>query len=312
MFGLLLLAAAAFAADSDFNGRWDLTTVQTRPRGWWVELNGVGTAGANGSFVSIFGGDRNKIDQISVESGGLKWVINAPKAGAGKKQQPNVIFRAKLVGGKLEGTMEREGQSVAPLSFTGVRAPALDNEKDDGSWKPGKPVELFNGKDLGGWHALVPAVEMKWSVAGGVLKNAPPTTDIVSDQKFWNFAAHIEFRIVEHSNSGIGLRGRYEIQILEDYGKPAGTHGAAALYSRVAPSVNASKPAGEWQTYDIRLVGRDLTVVHNGQKVLDHVHVDGPTAIAEDSNESEPGPFIVQGDHSYVEIRKFTVTPLTK
>jgi hypothetical protein len=309
-FGLLLLTAAAFAADSDFNGRWDLTTVQPRPRGWWVELNGVGTANASGKFVSAYGGDMNKIDKITVANGEVTWVINAPTGG--KKQQPNSIFRAKLAGGKMEGAMEREGQSDAPLKFTGVRAPALDNEKDDGSWKAGKAIELFDGKDLSGWHALVSSVPMKWSVENGVMKNAPPTTDIVSDQKFWNFAAHIEFRIVEHSNSGIGLRGRYEIQILEDYGKPAGTHGAAALYSRVAPSVNASKPAGEWQSYDIRLVGRDLTVVHNGQKVLDHVHVDGPTAIAEDSNESEPGPFIVQGDHSYVEIRKFTVTPLTK
>ena len=116
-----------------------------------------------------------------------------------------------------------------------MRAPAIDNEKDDGSWKKGKPIELFNGKDLSGWHALDPGVEMKWTVQDGMLRNAPPTTDIVSDQKFWNFDAHVEFRIVEHSNSGIGLRGRYEIQILDDYGKPPNTHGAAALYSRVRP-----------------------------------------------------------------------------
>src|SRR5262249_50653299 len=116
----------------------------------------------------------------------------------------------------------------------------------------------------------------------------------------------------EHSNSGIGLRGRYEIQILNDYGKPANSHGAAALYSRVTPSVNASKPAGEWQTYDIRLVGRTLTVAHNGKTVLDKVEGEGLTAIANNANEAEPGPFIVQGDHSYVEIKSFVVTPLEK
>jgi hypothetical protein len=169
---------------------------------------------------------------------------------------------------------------------------------------------LFNGKDLSGWHALMPEQEMKWSVQDAVLRNAPPTTDIVSDRKFWNFTAHIEFRIREHSNSGIGLRGRYEIQILDDYGRPPNSHGAGALYSRVVPAVNASKPAGEWQTYDIRLVGRTLNVVFNGQKVLDHVHIDGLTAIANNADEGVPGPFIIQGDHSYVEIRKFTVTPL--
>jgi len=196
-----------------------------------------------------------------------------------------------------------------PTKWTGVRAPVID-EADDGSWKQAKPVELFNGKDLGGWHALMTDQEMKWSVADGVLRNAPPTTDIISDRTFWNFTAHIEFRIREHSNSGIGLRGRYEIQILDDYGKPPNAHGAGALYSRVVPAVNASKPVGEWQTYDIRLVGRTVTVVFNGQKVLDRVHVDGLTAIANNADEGVPGPFIVQGDHSYVEIRKFTVTPL--
>jgi len=195
------------------------------------------------------------------------------------------------------------------LKWTGVRAPLIV-DKDDGSWKKGKPVELFNGKDVSGWKAVNPGGEMKWSVVDGVLRNAPPTTDIVSDQKFWNFDAHVEFRIVEHSNSGIGLRGRYEIQILEDYGQPPNTHSSGALYSRVAPSVNASKPPGEWQTYDIHLIGRTVTVQFNGNTVLDKVNVDGLTAIAINSDEGEPGPFIVQGDHSYVEIRKFTVTPL--
>jgi hypothetical protein len=299
--GVLLLAAAAFAADSDYNGRWDLSTGAARRGAWWVELNGVGGPNASGRFVSAYAGDMNKIDEISVANGEVQWVIKPPQGAP-------LVYRAKLAGGKLEGTMTREGQSGT--KFTGVRAPEI-KETDDGSWKKGKPVELFDGADLHGWHALVPGAEMKWSVTGGVLKNAPPTTDIVSDQNFWNFDAHIEFRIVAHSNSGVGLRGRYEIQILDDYGRPPNTHGAAALYSRVAPSVNASKPAGEWQSYDIRLVGRDLTVVHNGTKVLDHVHVDGLTAIANNSDEAEPGPFIVQGDHSNVEIRKFTVTPLT-
>lgn len=304
----LLAIAQAFAADSDFNGRWDISAAaEPTPRAWWVELNGVGTPNANGKFVSAYNGDMNKIDSIAVENGELTFTIIQPQY----RDRPSrtMVYRAKLVGGKLEGTMQMDGQTTPPLKWTGVRAPVIA-DKDDGSWKKDKPVELFNGKDLSGWKALRPGSEMKWSVVSGVLRNAPPTTDIISEQKFWNFDAHIEFRIVEHSNSGIGLRGRYEIQILEDYGQPPNTHGAAALYSRVAPSVNASRPPGEWQTYDIHLVGRTLTVAFNGRTVLDKVHVDGLTAIANNSDEAEPGPFIVQGDHSYVEIRKFTVTPL--
>jgi hypothetical protein len=300
---LLVAALPLLGADKDYNGRWDITAIQQRPRAWWAELTGVGTPAAAGKFVSAYNGDMNKIDQISVENGELKFVIIQPS------NQAKFVYRAHLAGGKLEGTMQREGQQGEPIKWTGVRAPAIA-DKDDGSWKEGKPIELVNGKDMTGWHALNPNVETKWTYVDGILRNAPPTTDIVTDQKFWNFKAHIDYRIVEHSNSGIGLRGRYEIQILEDYGKPPNTHGAAALYSRIAPSVNASKPAGEWQSYDIRLVGRTLTVVHNGTKVLDKVEVEGLTAIANNADEAEPGPFIVQGDHSYVELKKFTVTPL--
>jgi len=304
----LLALAQAFAADSPYNGRWDITVGGgPAPRAWWVELNGVGTPNANGRFVSAYNGDMNKIDSIAAENGELTFTIIQPQY----RDRPSrtMVYRARLAGDKLEGTMQTDGQNAPPLKWTGVRAPVIA-DKDDGSWKKGKPVELFNGKDVTGWKALNAAAEMKWSVVDGVLRNAPPTTDIVSEQRFWNFDAHIEFRIVENSNSGIGLRGRYEIQILEDYGQPPNSHGSAALYSRVAPSVNASRPPGEWQVYDIHLVGRTLTVAFNGITVLDKVHVDGLTAIANNSDEAEPGPFIVQGDHSYVEIRKFTVTPL--
>src|SRR5215470_10555647 len=251
----------------------------------------------------------NTINSIVMENGELKSSITQPQNG--DRPSRTMVYRAKLVGGKLEGTRETDGQNTPPLKWTAVRAPVIA-DKDDGSWKKGKTVELFNGKDATGWKALNRDAEMKWSVVDGVLRNAPPTTDIVSEQKFWNFDAHIEFRIVEHSNSGIGLRGRYEIQILEDYGQPPNSHGSAALYSRVAPSVNASRPAGEWQSYDIRLVGRTVTVVHNGKTVIDKAEVEGLTAIANNADESQPGPFIVQGDHSYVEIKSFVVTPLER
>ena len=317
IFAALAAIIPAWCADQDYNGRWDITvSTKPRPRAWWLELNGVGGSNASGKFVSAYAGDMNTITTIKVENGELVFTIVPPHREGNPARPPRPeymhpsIFHAHLVSGKLEGTFQREGQTDAPLNWTGVRAPEI-NEHDDGTWKEGKPIALFNGKDLSGWEPLVPNVEMKWTVKDGVLRNAPPTTDLISSQKFWNFKAHIEFRIVENSNSGIGLRGRYEVQILEDYGKPPQSHGAGALYSRVAPSVNASKPPGEWQSYDIRLVGRDLTVVFNGKKVLDKVHVDGLTAIADNADEGEPGPFIIQGDHSYVEIRSFVVTPLT-
>src|SRR5947207_1149945 len=117
----LLLAATALAADSDYNGRWDITAIEQRPRAWWAELTGVGTPNAAGKFVSAYAGDMNKINEISVENGGIKWVI-APPTGA------RFIYRAKLVGGKLEGTMVREGESAAPIKVTGGRAPELGDQ----------------------------------------------------------------------------------------------------------------------------------------------------------------------------------------
>lgn len=308
---LALAALPAFSADRDYDGRWDITVhTQPRPRAWWAELHDVGTEQASGKFVSAYWGDMNKINTIKVEKGELVFTITPPPQKNSNEDMRTRIYRARLVDGKLDGTFQMQGQTEPPLKWTGVRAPEIADH-DDGTWKKGKPIALFDGKDLKGWEALEPSVPMKWSVVDGVLRNAPPTTDIVSKRKFWNFELHVDFRIVKNSNSGIGLRGRYEIQILEDYGKPPNAHGAGALYSRVVPSVNASKPPGEWQSYDIRLIGRDLTVVQNGIKILDKVHVDGLTAIADNSDEAEPGPFIVQGDHSYVEIKSFVVTPLT-
>jgi hypothetical protein len=307
LVAFLLAGCPAFSADQDFNGRWDITTAAARPRPSWMQLTGVGTTTPAGKFVSAYNGDMNNIDVITVENGELKFVIIPPARGGAPTRK--MIYRARLAGGKLEGTFENEGQTGPPLKWTGVRAPQIA-DRDDGTWKEATPVNLFNGKDVSGWKGLNPDAELKWTVKDGVMRNAPPTTDLISEQKFWNFKLHVDFRIVEHSNSGIGLRGRYEIQILDDYGKPPNSHGAGAFYARFAPSVNASKPAGEWQTYDIRLVGRQLTVVHNGTKVLDKVEVEGLTAIANNSDEAEPGPFIVQGDHSYVEIKSFVVTPL--
>jgi hypothetical protein len=305
----LLALSPALAADSDFNGRWDITALtKPRPRAWWLELSGTGTPGASGKFVSAYGGDMNKVDHISVVGGELRFSFDLPNRNGKATTSP--VYHAKLVNGKLEGVLDAAGAGES-TKWTGVRPPMID-DKDDSSWVRGPSVELFNGKDLTGWKPLNPSAEMKWTYQDGILRNAPPTTDLISERTFWNFELHVDFRIIEHSNSGIGLRGRYEIQILEDYGKPVNTHGAAALYSRVAPSVNASKPPGEWQSYDIRLVGRTLTVVHNGIKVLDKVEVEGLTAIANNADEALPGPFILQGDHSYVEIKSFRVTPLTR
>jgi hypothetical protein len=130
--------------------------------------------------------------------------------------------------------------------------------------------------------------------------------------KYWNFELHVEYNLPAKSNSGIGLRGRYEVQIASDSGRPPGMHGTGALYTRILPSVNAGKPPGEWQTYDIRLVGREVTTVLNGQKLYEKGVIDGLTGIAFDPFEGRPGPIELQGDHGGVEFRNVVLVPLTK
>lgn len=307
-------ACSAWAADARFNGRWDIT-VLTPPsnRGWWLEISGAETANPKGKFVTAFNGDMNEIQELKIEPGELTfgWLrTERPREGEPERTR-HLVYKARLAGDKLEGTFEVEGQSRPPVKWTGVRASVIQ-DKDDGTWREGKPVTLFNGKDLTGWRSAGSGPPTGWSVVDGNLTSTGRASNIISDAKFWNFKLHLEYRVSEHSNSGIGLRSRYEIQVLEDYGQPPNTHGNGALYARVAPSENAGKPAGEWQTYDIRLVGRQLTVVLNGKKIIDKTEVEGLTAIAIDANEAEPGPLYLQGDHGPVDYRNIVVTPLIR
>jgi len=306
-FLMLLLSAAGLAASSPFDGRWDITVLGDSSRAWWLELKGAGTPDAKGTFISDYFGDLNKIDEISVNDGELTFGFRHKENGT----EIHDIYTARIKGGKLIGTARKEGSSNTPQEWTGVRAPVI-RDKDDGSWRETQPITLFNHKDSSGWKSLTPDKPFGWTVEDGVLKSAGGASNLISERSFWNFKLHVEFRLAQHSNSGIGLRARYEVQILDDYGKPPNTHGNGALYSRILPRENASKPAGEWQTYDIRIVGRQVTVVLNGKAIIDKGEIEGLTAIASDPHEGQPGPLILQGDHGPVDFREISLTPLVK
>ncbi len=303
---LLLLVTSALAGDSQFNGRW-IIPVPSRNRTWWLEVTGAGSPNLKGRFVGFPGGDMNDIPKIAVEKGELRFYFDYDsriKPGTRIHQE----YRARIVDGKLEGSLHSE---EADLKWTGAPASVV-KDRDDGSWHDGKPIDLFNGHDLAGWKGLDSGKEFKWTIKDGAMSNGGGGNNLVSDQSFWNFKLHVEYRVGPHSNSGIGLRSRYEVQILEDYGEPANVHGNGALYSRITPRVNASKPAGEWQSFDIRLVGRQVTVVLNDQKIIDKQEIEGLTAIASNGDEDQPGPLNLQGDHGPVEFRKILLTPLVK
>ncbi|MEP7361682.1 MAG: DUF1080 domain-containing protein [Acidobacteriota bacterium] len=302
---VLAMAASPLLAEAgDFNGRWNIT-VENEPRGraWWLEVEAAGTRSMRGKFVGAPGGQMDAIPVLKTEGEELVWQFERN----GKK----LDYRAKLsTSGTLDGTFRTEGSDTV-LKFSGRRAPVL-RDKDDGSWVPGRSIELFNGKDMTGWSPRFPGRPMEWFVENGVMKNKNKASDIATSAKFGNFKLHLEFRVAQDSNSGVGLRARYEVQIYGDYGQPVSLHGNGALYSRVLPKLNATLPPDQWQTFDITLVGRELTVVLNGKTLHDHVEIEGLTAMATDANESSPGPLALQGDHGPVEFRKITVTPLVK
>jgi len=309
-----LLATALFAKDKDFNGRWDINVEkEARGRVWWLEVTGAGSKELKGRFVGASGGDMNDIPEIAIEGGVLRFTFERVYPLGQDKDRWKLtrkgVYSARLRDGRLMGTFALDGNVI--YQWSGFRAPEI-RDRDDATWKEGKPVELFNGKNLDGWNAMVTGQPLGWTVEDGVAKNVAHANNLVSKEKFWNFVLRAEYKLGEKTNGGIGLRGRYEVQILEDFGQAQDSHSHGALYSRIKPAVNASLPVGEWNELEVRLVGRWVTVKLNGKTLIDKKEIEGLTAIAGNADESEPGPFIVQGDHGAVEFRRLTVIPLLR
>jgi hypothetical protein len=211
-------------------------------------------------------------------------------------------FSATVTGDALTGEV------VAPngsrITITGKRAPTLVRNRSP-DW--GTSVDLL-AKGLAGWEIRSRDGKNGWTYANGVLTNTPPSTDLVSKQKFTDFKLHIEVNVPPKGNSGIYLRGRHEVQVQDDYGKPTCNRCMGGVYGQVQPMTNPAKPAGEWQSVDITYVGRRVTVVLNGVTIIDNQEIPGITGGALDSNEAESGPIMLQGDHSGVQYRNIRIT----
>lgn len=285
----------------DVSGTWKVT-VETPRRGQVTETLTLKQEGPSitGKYLGGRRPQEFEIQQGKVEGTSLSFSISfqSPQRG-----EITIRYSADVRGDRMTGTVQPPGGGAA-RQFTAER---------ERKWA--EPIELLNGKDLTGFGPRDATQGFNWSVKDGILVNRPPDQDIVSEKQFQDFKLHVEFSMARGSNSGIYLRGRYELQLEDDFGRQPGKHSSSSIYSRLAPSVNASKPANEWQTIDATLVGRWLTVVLNGQTVLDNVHLDGVTGGAlipkgaEINDQSLPGPLMFQGDHGLVRFRKIVVTP---
>jgi 3-keto-disaccharide hydrolase len=227
-------------------------------------------------------------------------------------------------GDKIVGFLispRRDGSGVDSVSMVGTKLPAPPPAPDLASIKFGEPVTLFNGKDLTGWRLINEESANGYSAIDGVLDVNPAQVEgeehihygnLRTDAVFEDFNIKLEVNIPAGSNSGVYLRGMYEIQVFDSYKKELDSHNMGGVYSRITPTVNAEKPAGTWQTLDITLCDRHSTVILNGIKIIDNQPVYGPTGGAIISDVFAPGPIYLQGDHGKVQYRNIVLTPIVK
>ena len=315
-FALLAFSLSTLAfAESPFIGRFALN-LPGGGAGW------LGVVEKDGQFsTTILWGGGSVVPTQGTKIDGDKLLITRKQKNKDNKITTETIT-AILNGDDMNLTSVKfnpEGEQMGqPLEFNGKRIPPLSAKPDLAKVKFGEPVALLNGKDLSGWRLMDDKADNGWSIVDGILQNRVVNEDtknfgnLRTDALFEDFNLKAEVRTQKNSNSGIYLRGIYEIQIVESFGKPLDPHNMGALYSRITPSISAEKSIGEWQTLDITLVDRHLTVILNGKNIIDNQPVLGCTGGAMTSDEFHPGPIYLQGDHSNIDYRNIVLRPVVK
>ena len=300
---------------------------------WTIEIDGgsVGWLGVNDSkgFLDaelLWGG--GSVEPVAsvyfVDDNTLVVTRTSPmRRDDGLRRFSIQTYTFERYGDKLTGkltTPTRDGMGVTELRFNGWRLADPGAAPDLSKVKYDKPITLFNGKDLTGWSLINPNQTNGFKAVNGELVNDPVQVEgqrvsygnIMTDKVFDDFKLTVEVNIPEGSNSGIYLRGMYEVQVMDSYGKELDSHNMGALYSRIVPSVAAEKKPGEWQNMEIILCSRHLTVVLNGTKIIDNKPVYGPTGGAMQADVMNSGPIYLQGDHGKVSYRNLVLTPILK
>ena len=313
-----------------FLGSWALTLDYENSNAGWLEVRQED--GYLDSDLLWRGGSVTPVNYTMVNEGQLI-LVNGRDVVRKRDEEQNPVrtthpvnwFQVTKSGeDQLEGWAyfpNRDGIGVEAVTFTGKKIPPGGEAPRLRKIKYGDPIELFNGSDLQGWELTDKHAASGWKVENGVMVNDPTQTPGEEHVHFGNlrtvdayedFNLKLEVSIPSGSNSGVYLRGIYEVQVFDSYGKELDPHNMGALYSRITPLVAAEKPAGEWQQLDITLYQRYLTVVLNGKTIIDNQPVRGVTGGALTSDEFSPGPIYLQGDHGQVSYRNIVLTPALK
>jgi len=285
---LLLSASAAFCA-APLAGRWDLTITaagQTYPS--WMEVSDAGEVRIVGRVASVHPVQGTKLEGNHLQFTSMEYF--------GK--QIKMTWDITQNGSKLTGTQTRDNGTVGEL--TGERAPKLDR-KPPSAWTAPEP--LFNGRDLTGWEPIVTEQgkppENHYKAIAGELVNEAPGANIRTTRKFQDFKLHLEYNCPADGNSGVYLRGRYEFQVeYEPSGHNGPANGMGSIYGFLAPQKEVPARPGQWETLDVTLVGRYVTVVRDGVITMDNLEIPGISGGALNSHEGEPNSLYIQGDHT--------------
>lgn len=278
-------------------GKWDISVnVNGKMFPSWLEVRHSGLEMLVGRFVGI-GGSARPVSRINIKDGKMSFSI-PPQW---EPESNDLYVEGTLQGDSLTGTMIfSNGQKH---DWVGKRAPSL-RRKIAPVW--GKPIHLFDGSNMNEWHATG---KNQWKVESGLLRSPHSGSNIVTNRVFNDFKLHIEFRYPKESNSGVYLRGRYEIQIIDSDDEEPSDVLLGGVYGFLTPSEMVAKSPGEWQTFDITLIGRMVTIVANGKMIICNQAIPGITGGAIDSDEGAPGPILLQGDHGPIDFRNIIITP---
>jgi Domain of Unknown Function (DUF1080) len=294
----LLLPAIGETSGDQFAGRWDFNTKTSNGQ----RANWLGVHQKNGKLEIWFqptGGNVYEVKDFKID--GSRLILNLAPAS---DKRPGLSWELEAKDGKLSGVQK---QGTRTTELTGVRAPELKREAPK-AWT--NPEPLFNGKDMTGWQPIGNASNSHWTVQDGLLVNTDHGANLKTTRTFDDFKVHYEVNCPDDGNSGFYLRGRYEVQIeYEPLTSNPPERRIGSVYGRIAPKPEQPRTPGQWETFDVTLVGRTVTVVRNGVTTIDHQEIEGITGGALDANEGEPGPFYIQGDHTGgLKFRNITVS----
>ena len=293
IFAPLLCAAA-----SPFAGRWDFTVPGANSTSaYWLGVTEKN--GALDVWYQPSGGNVLQMKDFKADGSHLSITVTPATA-----TRPATTWELDAAGGKLTGAI-KSGTTSTPV--TGIPAPDLKRAEPK-AWST--PQSIFNGKDLTGWEPIGNPANSHWVVTDGLLVNETKGDNLKSTARYTDFKVHFEVNCPDLANSGFYLRGRYEVQLeYEAPGTDPPERSMGSIYGRIAPSPMLPRTPGAWETFDITLVGRTVTIVRNGVMTTDHKEIEGITGGALDANEGEPGAFYIQGDHTGgLKFRNITVS----